>query len=67
MQIVLFQLYFFIVRITMQDERLAEITKRTAERKSERKELPGKNCSRSPIDECRGKVGRYSKMVNPPH
>ena len=35
----------------MQDERFADIAKRTAERKSERKELPGKNCSRSEVDE----------------
>lgn len=37
----------------MQDERFAKITKRTAEGKSERKELPDENCSRSGIDECR--------------
>ena len=60
MLIVSFQLYFFIVRITMQDERFHENTKRTAERKSERKELPDKNCSRSGIDECRGKVSHSS-------
>ena len=48
------------VRITMQDERFSEITERTAERKSERKELPNKNCSRYGIHEYRGKVSPSS-------